>query len=116
MKKKLYRFISVFQVESMQRGLGREESKDGVENIVKELEDVEKKMLQLEKDREDKCKKIMDRRVQQVNTLQELGNNFPLLVYSYYRICEKELITQLKLQFYDSCIKCLTVETFNMLN
>ena len=57
----------------MQRGLGREESKDGVESIVKELEDVEKKMLQLEKDREDKCKKIMDRRVQQVNTLQELG-------------------------------------------
>lgn len=86
----------------MQRGLGREESKDGVENIVKELEDVEKKMLQLEKDREDKCKKIMDRRVQQVNTLQELGKIFPFLVYSNFRICEKELITRLKLQFFIS--------------
>ena len=58
----------------MQRGLGREENKTGVESIVKELEDVEKKMVELEKGREDKCKRIMDRRVQQVNTLQELGN------------------------------------------
>ena len=44
-------------------------------SVRRELEEVEQKMEQLERDREEKCKRIMDRRVQQVNTLQELGRN-----------------------------------------
>ena len=39
----------------------------------KELEEIERKMTDLEKDREDRSKRIMDRRVLQVTTLQELG-------------------------------------------
>ena len=38
-----------------------------------ELEEIERKMTDLEKDREDRSKRIMDRRVLQVTTLQELG-------------------------------------------
>ena len=42
----------------------------------RELEEVERKMSDLERDREERCRRIMDRRVQQVTTLQELGKNF----------------------------------------
>ena len=40
----------------------------------RELEEVERRMVELLKDREERCRRIMDRRVQQVHTLQELGN------------------------------------------
>ncbi len=39
----------------------------------RELEEVERRMMELVRDREDRCRRIMDRRVQQVHTLQELG-------------------------------------------
>jgi hypothetical protein len=42
--------------------------------VEKELEEVERRMVELVKDREERCRRIMDRRVQQVHTLQELGN------------------------------------------
>ena len=42
-------------------------------DVEKELEEIERKMTDLEKDREDRSKRIMDRRVLQVTTLQELG-------------------------------------------
>lgn len=61
----------ILKVESLQRGLGRDS--EGVEVVEKELEDVEQKMIELEREREARCRKIMDRRVQQVTTLQELG-------------------------------------------
>lgn len=58
----------LLQAESLQRGLG------GVEGEVeRELEEVERRMMELVRDREDRCRRIMDRRVQQVHTLQELG-------------------------------------------
>lgn len=44
-----------------------------------ELEEIERKMTDLEKDREDRSKRIMDRRVLQVTTLQELGKIITLL-------------------------------------
>ena len=59
-----------FQAESLQRGV---EGEGNTAAILKEVEEVEKKMKELEQEREEKCKRIMDRRVQQVNTLQELG-------------------------------------------
>ena len=43
-----------------------------------ELEEIERKMTDLEKDREDRSKRIMDRRVLQVTTLQELGKRLSL--------------------------------------
>ena len=46
---------------------------DGALQVQKELAEVERAMWELERDREEKCKRIMDRRVHQVNTLQELG-------------------------------------------
>ena len=61
------------QVESLQRGIGRDA--EGVPEVERELEEVERKMSDLERDREERCRKIMDRRVQQVTTLQELGKN-----------------------------------------
>jgi len=61
----------ILKVESLQRGIGRDA--EGVPEVERELEEVERKMSDLEKDREERCRKIMDRRVQQVTTLQELG-------------------------------------------
>ena len=63
----------MLQVESLQRGIGRDA--EGVPEVERELEEVERKMSDLERDREERCRKIMDRRVQQVTTLQELGKN-----------------------------------------
>ena len=37
------------------------------------IQELERKMKELEFEREERCRKIMHRRVQQVNTLQELG-------------------------------------------
>ena len=41
--------------------------------VEKELDEIERRMSDLDKDREDRSKRIMDRRVLQVTTLQELG-------------------------------------------
>ena len=43
------------------------------EPLERELEDLENQMADLEKQREESARKITSRRVQQVNTLQELG-------------------------------------------
>ena len=56
------------QVESLHKDGGPEANE-----VDKELKDIERKMSDLVKDREDRSKRIMDRRVLQVTTLQELG-------------------------------------------
>ena len=76
----------MFQAESLQRGLkpepgaGSQQNQPGhqgiqgqQETLTKELQELERKMKELEFEREERCRKIMHRRVQQVNTLQELG-------------------------------------------
>ncbi len=82
----------MLQAESLQRGLkpepgagagsGQQSQPGGhhqagilgqQETLTKELQELERKMKELEFDREERCRKIMHRRVQQVNTLQELG-------------------------------------------
>ena len=68
--------IRVFiQVESLHRGIVKEGEAEAVRmaEVEAELEEIERKMTDLEKDREDRSKRIMDRRVLQVTTLQELG-------------------------------------------
>ena len=44
--------------------------------VERELEEVERRMVDLVKEREERCRRIMDRRVQQVHTLQELGKQY----------------------------------------
>ena len=48
--------------------------------VERELEDIEKKMSELERDREDRSRRIMDKRVMQVTTLQELGEYYVLFI------------------------------------
>ena len=52
-------------------GFGR-----GGGEVERELEEVERRMVDLVKEREERCRRIMDRRVQQVHTLQELGKHY----------------------------------------
>merc|ERR1719422_2896031 len=61
----------ILRVESLQRGISKEG--EGTSDVEKELEEIERQMAELEKDREDRSRRIMDRRVLQVTTLQELG-------------------------------------------
>ena len=74
--------VAYFQAESLHRGLipesaggqqGQQGNQGQQDNLRQELEDLDRKMAELELSREERCRKIMHRRVQQVNTLQELG-------------------------------------------
>ena len=47
---------------------------EGLE-VEEELREVEMRISELEREREARARRIMDRRVQQVNTLQELGQS-----------------------------------------
>ena len=47
---------------------------EGLE-VEEELREVERRISELEREREARARRIMDRRVQQVNTLQELGQS-----------------------------------------
>jgi len=60
----------IIKVESLVRGLAKEQEEQGAED---ELREVERKIQDLEKEREVRARRIMDRRVLQVSTLQELG-------------------------------------------
>ena len=63
----------LLQAESLQRGLvGVGEGGE----VERELEEVERRMVDLVKEREERCRRILDRRVQQVHTLQELGKHY----------------------------------------
>ena len=68
-----------FQVESLHKDGGA-----GSGEVEKELKDIERKMSDLVKDREDRSKRIMDRRVLQVTTLQELGKFEAICICSRY--------------------------------
>ena len=72
----------LIQAESLQRGLYRVDAGNllSLQQVQQELNEVENKMWQLEKEREEKCKRMMDRRVHQVNTLQELGESLSFTV------------------------------------
>ena len=62
----------------MQRGL------EGVEGEVEaELEEVERRMVELVREREERCRRIMDKRVQQVHTLQELGTYLTISLFYF---------------------------------
>ena len=54
--------------------------KESLVEVERELEDIEKKMSELERDREDRSRRIMDKRVMQVTTLQELGEYYVLFI------------------------------------
>lgn len=70
-----------FQVESLHKDGGAEAGE-----VEKELKDIEQKMSDLVKDREDISKRIMDRRVLQVTTLQELGKLEAIWIFARYQI------------------------------
>jgi hypothetical protein len=50
-----------------------------------EVQELERKMRELEFEREERCRRIMHRRVQQVNTLQELGRCLYNILYFVHR-------------------------------